>query len=108
MLFRSAIGRWRTEIKGVAVDSSGVMPSGEKFSGAAELKQILLQRKDEFARNVTERMLSYALGRGIEFYDMPTIKDIIEKLKANDYDATTLVMEISKSYPFQYRRNVPQ
>jgi hypothetical protein len=103
-----AIGRWRTEIKGEAVDSSGVMPSGEKFSGAAELKQILLQRKDEFARNVTERMLSYALGRGIEFYDMPTIKDITAKLKTDDYRGTTLVMEIAKSYPFQYRRNAPQ
>jgi hypothetical protein len=103
-----AIGRWRTDIKGEPVDSSGVMPSGEKFNGAAELKHILLQRKDEFARNVTERMLSYALGRGIEFYDMPTIKDITAKLKADDYRGTTLVMEIAKSYPFQFRRNAPQ
>ncbi|HWN95441.1 MAG TPA: DUF1592 domain-containing protein [Methylomirabilota bacterium] len=103
-----AIGRWRTEIRGEPVDASGVMPSGEKFNGAAELKGILLARKDEFVRNVTERMLSYALGRGIEFYDTPTIKKITDKLKQDDYRSSTLVMEIAKSYPFQYRRNAAQ
>lgn len=103
-----AIGRWRTKIRNEPVDASGVMPSGEKFSGPAELKQVLLARKDEFARNLTERMLAYALGRGVEYYDMPTIKRITDKLKNDDYRGATLVMEIAKSYPFQNRRNGPQ
>ena len=103
-----AIGRWRTKIRNEPVDASGVMPGGEKFTGPAELKQVLLARKDEFARNLTERMLAYALGRGVEYYDMPTIKRITDKLKSDDYRGATLVMEVAKSYPFQNRRNVPQ
>jgi mono/diheme cytochrome c family protein len=103
-----AIGRWRTAIGAEPVDASGVMPTGEKFSGPSELKQVLLARKDEFARNVTERMLAYALGRGLEYYDMPTVQRITEKLRADGYRVSTLVMEVAKSYPFQYRRNQPQ
>ena len=68
------------------------------------MKKLLLERKDEYARNLTERMLSYALGRGIEFYDMPTIKRISDLLAKNDYRVSVLVTEIANSYPFQYRR----
>ena len=100
-----AIGRWRTKIGGEPVDATGVMSTGEKFTGPAELKRLLLERKDEFAHNLTERMLSYALGRGVEFYDSPTIKTITERLKADGYRSSTLVMEIAQSYPFQHRRN---
>ena len=100
-----AIGRWRTKIGGEPVDATGVMSTGEKFTGPAELKRLLLERKDEFAHNVTERMLAYALGRGVEFYDSPAIKTISDRLKADGYRSSTLVMEIAKSYPFQYRRN---
>ena len=99
-----AIGRWRDKIGNEPVDSSGVMGTGEKFSGPAELKALLLQRKDEFARNVTERMLAYALGRGIEFYDMPTIKRVSDVVAKNDYRVSVLVTEIANSFPFQYRR----
>ena len=100
-----AIGRWRTKIGGEPVDATGVMSTGEKFTGPAGLKRLLLERKDEFAHNVTERMLAYALGRGVEFYDSPAIKTISDRLKADGYRSSTLVMEIAKSYPFQYRRN---
>jgi hypothetical protein len=100
-----AIGRWRTAIGGESVDASGVMSSGEEFTGPAELKKLLLARKDEFARNATERMLAYALGRGIEFYDMPSIAKITETLKHDGYRSSTLVTEIVKSYPFQFRRD---
>ena len=100
-----AIGRWRTKIGGEPVDATGVMSTGEKFTGPAELKRLLLERKDEFAHNLTERMLAYALGRGVEFYDSPAIKTISDRLKVDGYRSSTLVMEIAKSYPFQYRRN---
>lgn len=102
-----AIGRWRTKIGPEPVDANGVMSSGEKFNGPAELKQVLLARKDDFARNMTERMLAYALGRGVEFHDMPTVKRITDLLRRDGYRSSTLVVEIAKSYPFQYRRNAP-
>ena len=99
------VGRWRTELAGEPVDASGVMTTGETFKGPAELKKVLLGRKDEFVRNLTEKMLAYALGRGLEYYDQPTVKEIDDALAKNDYKASTLVLEISKSYPFRYRRN---
>jgi hypothetical protein len=99
-----AIGRWRTQISGQPVDASGQMTSGEKFTGPAELKSLLLKRTDDFGRNLTEKMLAYALGRGLEYYDTPVVKKIAKTLEADDFRAATLVTEIVKSYPFQYRR----
>ena len=87
------------------VDSSGVLAAGEKFSGPIELKAQLLRRKDDFAGNLTEKMLAYALGRGLEPYDLPTVRKITEALEKDNYRNGTLVAEIVKSYPFQYRRN---
>jgi hypothetical protein len=100
-----AVGKWRDDIGGAPVDSSGVLASGEKFSGPVELKKHLLGRKDLFTRNFTERMLSYALGRGLESYDSPTVRDISAKLEANGHKSSTLLLEIVKSYPFQFRKN---
>lgn len=100
-----AIGRWRTEIGGQPVDSSGVMATGEKFSGPIELKRLLLERKEEFVRNLTEKMLSYALGRGIEPYDLPTVRKITTAVAKNNYRSSTLILEIARSYPFQYRKS---
>ena len=99
-----AIGRWRTEIAGQPVDAGGEMVTGEKFTGPIELKRILLAHKDEFARNVASRMFAYALNRGLESYDVPVVRHAAKTLAASDYRAETLVMEIVKSYPFQYRR----
>ncbi len=100
-----AVGRWRTKIADDDVDSTGVMPGGESFSGPAELKKVLLARKDAFVRNVTEKMLGYALGRGLEYYDQPTVKEITDALAEDGYKSSTLVMGIVKSHPFRYRRN---
>lgn len=102
-----AIGRWRTKIGAEPVDASGMLPGGEKFAGADQLKQILLRRKGDFSRNLTEKMLAYALGRGLEYFDVPTVKKISRTLAENDYRASTLIVEIVKSYPFQFRRNEP-
>ncbi|MEO6183138.1 MAG: DUF1592 domain-containing protein [Verrucomicrobiota bacterium] len=99
-----AIGRWRTELGGEPVDANGVLTTGEKFQGPAELKKILLSKKETFIRNVTERMLAYALGRGLEFRDRPAVKQIMAALAQDDYLSSTLILEIAKSYPFQYRR----
>jgi hypothetical protein len=100
-----AVGRWRTEVAGEPVDASGVMVTGESFKGPAELKKVLRGRKDEFVRNLAEKMLAYALGRGLEYYDQPTVKEICDALAKNEYRSSTLVLEVVKSYPFRYRRN---
>ena len=100
-----ATGKWRTEIGGKPVDASGVLTTGEKFTGAVELKQILLSQKDEFARNLTEKMLSYALGRGLEPYDLPAVRKITGELAKNDYRSSVLIRGIVKSYPFLYRKD---
>ena len=99
------VGRWRTELAGEAVDATGVMNTGESFTGPAELKKVLLNRREQFVRNLTEKMLAYALGRGLEYYDQPTVKEITDGLAKNGYKSSTLVLEIVKSYPFRYRRN---
>lgn len=99
-----AIGRWRAEIAGQPVDATGEMVNGEKFSGPAELKAQLLQRKDVFARNVTEKMYAYALNRGLEYYDVPTVRRTAKVLAAADYRVDRLILEIVQSYPFQNHR----
>ncbi len=102
-----AIGRWRATIGDQAVDASGQMVTGEKFNGPVELKQILLARKPEFIRNLTEKMLSYALGRGLEYYDIPVVREIAQAVAKDDYRSVTLITGIVQSYPFHYRRNQP-
>jgi len=99
-----AIGAWRTEAGGAPLDVSGQLVSGEKFTGAAELKKLLLARKDEFTRTITEKMLAYALGRGLEPCDWITVREITRAVAADGYRAQTLVLEVARSYPFQYRR----
>lgn len=102
-----AIGAWRAEVKGVAVDSSGVLVTGEAFQGPIELKKLLMERRDLFVRNLTEKMLSYALGRGLDYFDAPVVKEIARTVAANNYRSSVLVTEIVRSYPFQYRRAEP-
>ncbi len=103
-----AIGRWRDEIGGKPVDSVGAFPNGEKFNGSVELKQYMFaQKRGEFTRHLTEKMLAYALGRGLEAYDAPTVQKITKTLEANNYRSIRLITEIVKSYPFQYRQDAP-
>ncbi len=101
------IGRWRTEVAGKPVDSGGKLTTGESFATPAELKTVLLKKKDLMMRNLVERTLAYALGRGLEFYDEPTVQQITTKLLANDCRAEILMLEVAQSYPMQYRRNAP-
>ena len=96
-----AIGKWRTEDGKFTIDSSGTLPDKRTFQGAAGLKSILLSDRDVFARCVTEKLLSYALGRGLERYDQPTVKNIVNGLAAKDYRFSVLVLEIVNSLPFQ-------
>ena len=101
-----AVGRWRTSDAGIAVDSSGALPSGAKFEGMAGLRQLLLQQQDQFAGNVTEKLLAYALGRGIEYYDLPAVRKIARDAAADNYRWSAIILGVVKSAPFQMRRSV--
>ena len=98
------VGTWRTSVAAVPVDSSGELPDGSKFTGPAELKRLLTGRRDEFTRNVTERMFSYALGRGVEQTDWLAIRQIARAVANDGYKSQRLVLEIARSLPFQFRR----
>ena len=100
------IGRWRGDIGGGPVDASGKLTTGETFVGPAELKEILVKSKTEpFVRNLTGRTLSYAIRRGIEYYDGPTVKEIVTKVEKEKYRSHVLIAEVVKSFPFQFRRS---
>ena len=101
------IGRWRTAsgADDTPIDSSGVLPDGTKFDGPAELKNILLNRREEFVTTVTERLLTYALGRGVEYYDQPAVRKITRDAAPGNYRWSSLVLGIVRSTPFQMRRS---
>jgi uncharacterized protein DUF1592/uncharacterized protein DUF1588/uncharacterized protein DUF1587/uncharacterized protein DUF1585/uncharacterized protein DUF1595 len=93
------LGRWRA-----GVDSSGVLPDGTKIDGPVGLRHILLDRKDQFVTTATERLLTYALGRGVEPFDMPAIRKIVRDSAVNDYRWSSWIVSVVKSVPFQMRR----
>lgn len=98
------IGAWRTTVSDKPVDAAGELPDGGKFNGAPELKALLVARKDEFTRNVAGKMLSYALGRGIDNGDWLAVRQIAKSVALDGYKGQRLVLEIVKSFPFQYRQ----
>lgn len=100
----SPIGAWRTEESGKPLDNTGVLPDGRSFAGPGELKKVLLERKNDFARCLTEKMLTYALGRGLEDYDTPAVETIVAGIEKNDYRFSALVYEIVRSLPFKKQR----
>jgi hypothetical protein len=99
------IGRWRTQDGTGPIDASGVLPGGRAFDGAGELQALLRgELKDDFLRCLTEKMLAYALGREIEYYDEPAVVKILSSLEENGYRFSTLVIGIIHSEPFRKRR----
>jgi mono/diheme cytochrome c family protein len=98
------LGSWRTEEGGVPIDASGSLPDGKTFDGPKELKQMLLDRKDQFVRNLARKMLGYALGRSLTAEDYCVIDSIVEKLAMEEYRTQTLIIEIVKSVPFRYKQ----
>lgn len=98
-----AIGRWRDKDGSFDIDPSGVLPDGQAFKGPAELKAILKDKKALFRRALTEKILTYALGRGLEFYDQCAVDKIVAALDKNGDKFSTLLVETVKSEPFQKR-----
>jgi hypothetical protein len=95
------IGKWRTEDEGNPIDASGMLVDGSKMNGVVDLRNALLRYSPQFVRNITERLMTYAMGRGVEYYDMPMIRSIVRDASKNDYRFSSLVFGIIKSPQFQ-------
>ncbi len=103
-----AIGAWRDkEPSGAAIDASGTLPDGRSFTGPDGLKRVLREKKEIFARCLSEKMLTYALGRGVEPFDRRALDKITESLRKDDYRFSALLLAITKSDPFQ-KRTTPE
>jgi hypothetical protein len=103
------VGKWRTKDSGHPIDSSAKMPDGTKFEGLAGLKKVLLStRKDDFVQSAAEKLLIYALGRGLESYDMPAVRVIVRDAAKDDYRMSALIGAVVRSTPFQMRRTSDQ
>jgi hypothetical protein len=98
-----AIGGYREKDGKFPIDPSGELPDGKTFQGPAELKSILKEKKELFARSLAEKMLTYALGRGLEYYDKCAVDKLLAALEKNDYKISTLIVETVNSDPFQMR-----
>ena len=98
-----AVGQWRTTDAGSAIDASGVLLDGTKVNGPRELRQALLAQKTQFAKAVTEKLLTYVLGRGLGYYDAPAIRGIDRAAAANGYRWSSVILATVKSAPFQMR-----
>ena len=99
-----AIGRWRTEDEGKPINAAGKLPSGIEFEGPAELQQALLSNPEVIVGAFTQKLLTYALGRPVEHFDMPTVREIVDKSADNDYSFSSIVFGIINSTPFNMRR----
>lgn len=97
------LGRWRTEDAGQPIDATGELVDGSKFDGPEQLKAVLLEKKDVFARNLTNKVLGYALGRGLTRKDSCTVDAIMAELKKSDYSAHALINAVVLSTPFRYQ-----
>jgi len=102
-----AIGQWRTVDSGAKIDASGMLLDGTKVDGPQSLRQALMSQKDQFAKAVTEKMLTYFRGRGLEYYDQPAVRAIQREAAASGYKWSALVTAIAKSVPFQMRNAAP-
>jgi hypothetical protein len=95
------IGRSRRETDGAAIDASAVMPDGTKFDGLPGLRTLLVDHREEFVATVTEKMLTYAMGRQVAYFDMPAVRKIQKEAAATNYRWSALILGIVKSAPFQ-------
>jgi hypothetical protein len=102
-----AVGHWRNTSgpDNTPIDASGVLPDGTTFKGPAELRNILLSKPDQFATTVAQKLLTYALGRGLEYYDAPAVRKIVRQAAINNYRWSDLILAITQSDPFQMRRS---
>jgi hypothetical protein len=103
----NALGLYRTQELSLPIDATGTLSTGESFQNIAELKHILVtNHRQEFYRTLTEKLLTYAVGRGMEYYDVPTIDKIVDRLDQTDGRFSALLLGVIESAPFQERRPI--
>jgi hypothetical protein len=102
-----AIGEWRSRDRwaGTTIDASSKLVDGTALSGPGDLRKALLRRPEQFVQTMTEKLLTYALGRSVEYYDMPAVRQIVREAARENYRFSSLVTAIVKSAPFQMRVN---
>jgi hypothetical protein len=100
-----AVGRWRDFEAGQPADATGGLPDGSTFEGVAGLELALLDRPELFVRTMAEKLLTFALGRGVESFDAPAIRKIVRDARAGGYRFSSLIVGIAGSTPFQMRRS---
>jgi hypothetical protein len=100
-----AIGQWRTTDAGTAINPAGILLDGTKVEGPAALRRALVAQKEQFVKAVTEKLLMYAVGRQMEYYDIPAIRAIVRAAAADDYRWSSTMLAIVRSTPFQMRRS---
>jgi hypothetical protein len=99
-----AVGRWRDYEEGAPVDVLGGLPDGSEFNGVAGLEAALLRHPELFAQTLTEKLLTFALGRGVEYYDAPAIRKILRAAESEGYRFSSLILGVVRSAPFQMRK----
>ena len=99
-----AVGQWRTKEPAGPIDATGQLGDGTPVTGPVDLRKALLQRPEQFVGTITEKMLTYALGRGLDYYDMPVVRSIVRDSAKNNYRFSSIIMGIVKSAPFQMRK----
>jgi hypothetical protein len=100
------IGKWRTTQYGQKLDATGQLTDGTKIDGVVSLRQALVRYSPQFVRTLTEKLLTYGLGRGVEYQDMPVVRSIVHQAERNDYRFSSLIIGIVESDPFQMNRKV--
>jgi hypothetical protein len=99
-----AVGKWREADEGTRVDASGTLPDGSTFRGLDGLQTLLDSRREQFVATVTEKLLAYALGRGLEAYDMPAVRTIVRDAADDGHRWSSIMLGIVESVPFRMRR----
>jgi hypothetical protein len=97
------IGKFRLLDGGASIDASGALSDGTKFSGPATFREALLTRRQAFVTTLTEKLMTYALGRGVEYYDMPAVRTVVRDAEAANHRWSALILGIVRSVPFQMR-----
>jgi hypothetical protein len=95
-----ATGKWRTESDGVPVDATASLPDGSKFDGVTGLRALIVSQKEDFARTLSGKLLAYAIGRGLEYYDLPAVRKITRDAARSDYRWSAIISGIVTSTPF--------
>jgi hypothetical protein len=99
-----AVGRWRSAEDATPIDATGSLPDGSTFEGVAGLQSALLNRPELFLTTFSDKLLTYALGRGVEYYDAPSVRRVVRDSRSHDYEFSSFILGIVNSTPFQMRR----